>query len=427
MRVTMVAIGSRGDVQPYVALGLGLQARGFDVRITCLETYKGLVEEAGLGCAPLGRDLVELLASEEGQAWLSGGRNAFRFFRSMRSIGGALMEHLLAEVQVACEDADLVVFGAMGFFGLNLAEQRRVPACAAMLQPLEPTGAFPSIFTPGGRSLGRLGNRMSHRVIEHVSWRMVRPTVERLFRDHLGLAPAGGPGPLRRLRRLGAPVLYGYSPTVLPRPTDWPVNVHVTGYWFLDPPERWAAPRDLAEFLDEGPPPVYAGFGSMVPGDPEGTWRLVVEALERAGARGVLAGAPPELARPGTIHVLDEVHHAWLFPRVAAVVHHGGAGTLAAALRAGVPSVPCPFFSDQPFWGERLHRLGAGTRPLPVKGLTARSLGEAIATTIGDAGMRARAAEIGRRIAAEDGVGMAVKRIEEWVDRPFGSHAWRAG
>jgi UDP:flavonoid glycosyltransferase YjiC (YdhE family) len=417
MRVTMVALGSRGDVQPYVALGLGLDARGYDVRITCLETYRGLVEQAGLACAPLGRDAVDLLASDEGQAWLSGGRNAWKFLRSMLSVGGPLMETLLPEVQAACDDAELIVFGAFGFIGLHLAEQRGVPACAALLQPLEPTGAFPSIFTPGGRSLGTRGNRITHRTVEHVSWQVMRPTVNRLCRERLGIDPMARLGPLRRMRRLGIPVLYGYSPAVLPRPLDWPANVHVTGYWFLDPEAAWAPPPALAEFLAAGPPPVYVGFGSMIPGDPRSTWEIVVEALGNAGVRGVLAGAPPELAEPGRTHVVAEVPHTWLFPRVAAVVHHGGAGTLAAALRAGVPAVTCPFFSDQPFWGERLHRLGAGTRPLPARELTPRTLGDAIATAAGSPAMRRRAGEIGERIRAEDGVGIAVKRVEQWLDR----------
>lgn len=416
MRVTMVALGSRGDVQPYVALGLGLAARGFDVRITCLETYRSLVEGAGLDCAPLGSDVADLLTSEAGQAWLSGGRNAWRFLRSMLSVGGPLMETLLPEVQAACDDAELIVFGAFGFIGMHLAEQRGVPACAALLQPLEPTGAFPSIFAPGGRSFGSRGNRMTHRTVEHVSWQLVRPTVNRLCRERLGVDPMTRLGPLRHMRRLGAPVLYGYSPAVLPRPRDWPQNVHVTGYWFLDPETGWTPPAELAAFLDAGPAPVYVGFGSMVPGDPEATWSLVVEALRRAGARGVLAGAPPELAEPGEFQVVADVPHAWLFPRVAAAVHHGGAGTIAAGLRAGVPAVTCPFFSDQPFWGERLHRLGAGTRPLPARSLTARLLGDAVAAVTGDPSLRARAGEIGRRIRAEDGVGMAVKRVEQWLD-----------
>jgi UDP:flavonoid glycosyltransferase YjiC (YdhE family) len=300
---------------------------------------------------------------------------------------------------------------------MHLAERRGVPACAALLQPLEPTGAFPSIFTPGGRSLGARGNRFTHRMVEHVSWQTVRPRVNRVCRQRLGMDPMAWLGPLRRIRTLGMPVLYGYSPAVLPRPDDWPANVHVTGYWFLDPETGWAPPPALAAFLADGPPPVYVGFGSMIPGDPATTWEVVAAALDRAGVRGVLAGAPPELAEPGRIAVVSDVPHSWLFPRVAAVVNHGGAGTLAAALRAGVPAVPCPFFSDQPFWGERLHRLGAGTRPLPARGLTPRALGDAIATAVGDPSLRARAAAIGERLRVEDGVGIAVKRVEQWLDR----------
>ena len=173
------------------------------------------------------------------------------------------------------------------------------------------------------------------------------------------------------------PVLYAYSPTLLP-PPDWPSRFHVTGAWFLDPPPDWQPPPDLVAFLEGGPPPVYVGFGSMTSADPDATLALVLDALSRAGQRGVLlhgwAGLGTGRELPDTVFALDDVPHSWLFPRMAALVHHGGAGTTVAGLRAGIPSVVTPLTADQPSWGRIVHRLGAGPRPIPFRRLTATRL-----------------------------------------------------
>jgi UDP:flavonoid glycosyltransferase YjiC (YdhE family) len=202
-------------------------------------------------------------------------------------------------------------------------------------------------------------------------------------------------------------VLCCFSDTVVPRPADWPSYVHTTGYWFVDTAPDWSPPRELAGFLAAGPPPVYVGFGSMVPADPVRTDAVVRSALRRAGLRGVLAGDPAHAPQDDDVLVVNDVPHAWLFPRMAAVVHHGGAGTTAAGMRAGVPTIVCPFFGDQPYWGERVAALGAGPRPLPVKGLTAGHLAASLQRATGSERVRAAAARLGERLSAEDGVGAA--------------------
>jgi UDP:flavonoid glycosyltransferase YjiC (YdhE family) len=216
------------------------------------------------------------------------------------------------------------------------------------------------------------------------------------------------------------PVLYAYSPTLLPPPADWPSRFHVTGAWFLDPPPGWQPPADLVSFLEGGPPPVYVGFGSMTSADPDATLALVLDALSRAAQRGVLLhgwaglGAGREL--PDTVIALDDVPHSWLFPRMAALVHHGGAGTTAAGLRAGIPSVVTPLTADQPSWGRIVHRLGAGPRPIPFRHLTATRLSRAIESAVSEPAIHERAAELGERIRAEDGVGQAVELVTESIE-----------
>jgi UDP:flavonoid glycosyltransferase YjiC (YdhE family) len=214
------------------------------------------------------------------------------------------------------------------------------------------------------------------------------------------------------------PTLYGVSPVVFPRPADWPAWVHLTGYWFLDQPVDWQPPAELLDFLDRGQAPVYIGFGSMSGRDPAATTETVVAALAAAGQRGVLLtgwggldrAAMETAAKLHGVDVLavESVPHDWLFPRMAAVFHHGGAGTTAAGLRAGVPSAAVPFFGDQPYWGAILADLGVGPAPIAQNELSVPRLAAAITRATGELALRARAAEIGQRIRAEDGVGTAV-------------------
>jgi UDP:flavonoid glycosyltransferase YjiC (YdhE family) len=217
------------------------------------------------------------------------------------------------------------------------------------------------------------------------------------------------------------PVLYGFSPSVLPPPPDWSSEVHVTGYWFLDPPEDWTPPSRLVAFLEAGPPPLYIGFGSMGSRDPQKTSQLVLEALAPAKQRAVILsgwGGLETADLPAHAIAVDSVPFSWLFPRCAAVVHHGGAGTTAAGLRAGVPSVVIPFFGDQPFWGRHVAELGVGPAPIPRRKLTAERLARTIEIAVGDAGMRRRAAELGTAIRAEDGVAQAVALVTALPQRP---------
>jgi sterol 3beta-glucosyltransferase len=214
-------------------------------------------------------------------------------------------------------------------------------------------------------------------------------------------------------------MLYCYSPAVVPKPPDWSEHAHVTGYWFLDHPQEWQPPADLVGFLESGPPPLYVGVGGITSRDPEKASRIVLDALRQSGQRGVIATGWGGLSRsdlPGEVFVTEAVPHDWLFPRMSAVVHHGGAGTTGAGLRAGVPSILVPVANDQPFWGRRVKALGAGPDPIPRKRLTADRLAHAMRVAVMDESIRKGAAELGQRLRAEDGVVNAVRIINQTVD-----------
>jgi sterol 3beta-glucosyltransferase len=200
----------------------------------------------------------------------------------------------------------------------------------------------------------------------------------------------------------------------VPAPADWDNSSVVTGYWFLDTPSDWQPPQDLVAFLEHGPAPVYVGFGSMAFHDAARHMAHVLQALRKLGQRAVVAsgwGGLKVEEVPASVFVVDSVPHDWLFPQVTAVVHHGGAGTTGAGLRAGKPTVICPFVGDQLFWGRRVAALGVGPRPLPQRRLTGERLAEAIHTAMNDEGMRQRAAALGAVIRSEDGVGQAVTYV----------------
>jgi UDP:flavonoid glycosyltransferase YjiC (YdhE family) len=396
-------------------LGLGLLRAGYDVRVATHAIHREFVTGHGLGFADVEGDPREIMERDAGQAWLESGSNPLRFMREFTRLAGPLADKLLADAWEACRDADAIVISTLGFPGYHVAEKTKVPCFSAPLQPLTRTRAFPSLSMPVIPALGGGYNWATHFVTEQLFWQFFREPVNRWRRESLGLPPTPFKGPFDRLYEERLPFIYGYSPTVIPKPADWPDCHHVTGYWFLNAPPDWQPPAALLDFLQSGPPPVYIGFGSMSGRTAQQLAETAVEAVTRAKQRAILLGGWAEVGHrhlPDHIFRVNSIPHDWLFPRVAAVVHHGGAGTTAAGLRAGVPSILTPLFADQPFWGERVAQLGVGPQPIPRKQLTPERLAAAITTALADKDMRARAAALGEKIRAEDGVARAVEIIE---------------
>lgn len=216
-------------------------------------------------------------------------------------------------------------------------------------------------------------------------------------------------------------MLGAYSPSIIPHPEDWPDSIYITGNFFPDTTADWRPSSELKAFLEAGDPPVYIGFGSMAGRNPEQLAKLILEALAKSGQRGLLLsgwGGLRTESVPDNVFVVDSAPHSWLFPRMAAVVHHGGAGTTAEGLRAGLPSVIVPFVLDQPFWGARVKALGLGPDPIPQKNLTADRLANAIRIAVSDSNMKQRAESYGVAIRAENGIGNAIKIIKRYFGEP---------
>jgi sterol 3beta-glucosyltransferase len=338
---------------------------------------------------------------------------------ALRKMIGPLAVRMAEELLEACQEADaLICLGVFAPFGKTIAEIRGIPLINVEPTPLLPTRCFPAPGWPIQQDLGGFHNRLSGAAMLRMIWEWYGPSVNQ-FRERLGLRALGGSSLKQVLA--ATPLLAAYSCSVIPRPSDWPEHVHITGYWLADEPPGWQAPEALEDFLASGPAPVYVGFGSMGSRDPERLAMLASEGLRISGQRGVLltgwGGMRPEHV-PDNLFVLESAPHSWLFPRMAAVVHHGGAGTTAEGLRAGLPTVVVPFTFDQPFWGARIKALGLGPDPIPLKQLSARRLGDSISIAVGDAEMRERAQACGQAIRAERGTGEAVEIIRQELGTP---------
>lgn len=406
MRVAIHTLGTRGDVQPYVALALGLKAEGHEVLVAAPSQYEAFVGTRGIDFAHLPGEFLELLESDEAKAAIagSGGFGAgFKMLKRFKPIG---RKQLSAEWAAARRWApDLIIYHPKALGAPHIAERLRCPAVLASPLPgFTPTRDFASPLLPY-ETLGPL-NRLTHSLMANSGDALFKGMIRQWRVKELDLAAR----PTRRLSPEAT--LYAYSSHVVPRPADWPPNVAVTGYWFLDDERSWTPDDSLRDFLRSGKPPLYVGFGSMPGIDPSAMTRATIAALDAAGERGVLAaggGALERTAAGFNIAFIDGAPHDRLFPLMSACVHHGGAGTTAAALRAGKPSIVIPFFGDQPFWARRIERLRAGVALGPRKDLTGERLAAAIRQVTSNSGFRAKAEAIGSSIRAEDGVGSAIR------------------
>ncbi|MFD7978047.1 glycosyltransferase [Streptomyces sp. NPDC059071] len=398
MRIVMMTAGSRGDVAPYTGLGAGLVRAGHEVTLATHGVFEPLVAGSGVRFRPLPVDPRAELHSARGRRLHDARSGAGKLVRLVSMARRAVAEMTAALVEAAREGEVLLVGGALGPLGYALADGLSVPALGLHLQPLHPTGEFPAPVL-GTRSLGAVGNRLSGRA--------VMTSVELMFSDAVRSLPrryglvAAGRSRGRRVR----PVLHGYSELVVPRPRDWPAGLEVSGYWWPHETPGGRLPGELEDFLAAGPPPVFVGLGSATVPDPERVSRAIVTALRAAKVRGIVQSGWAGLDAQGDdVLTVGEVPHSLLFPRTAAVVHHAGAGTTGAVLRAGVPSVPVPVQFDAAFWASRLTALGTSPGAVPLRRLTAGSLAGALRRVTRDGSYAARARALADGLAAEDGV-----------------------
>jgi len=412
VRVLIVTSGSMGDVAPFTGLGRGLQQAGHQVTVATHEPFRAAITATGLGFHPIPGDMRAILPDARGQDGAGSGTDPRALARLLR-IAGPLVSSLgagIADAFAAVRPEAALLSTIVAPLGYQIADALDVPGAGVFLQPVHPTREFGSVLV-GGHSFGPWGNLAVGHLVDLAARPLYAGPIRALRRD-LGL-PAASMRTLQAWQQSRYPTFHGFSPSVVPRPADWPPPLQVTGYWWPAVPTGWTPPPDLTAFLAAGPRPVFIGFGSMAPGQGRRLSGPVLAAIRRTGVRAVVqAGwSGLDVGTADDVITVGEVPHEWLFPRVAAVVHHSGAGTAAAGLRAGVPAVPVPVLADQPFWARRLTRLGVAPGPLPLPSLTADRLAAALHAVTTNPHHAARAAALAAKLSTEDGT----RPILDWL------------
>lgn len=424
MKITMIALGSTGDVRPYMLLGRELHSRGHEVTIAAFAPFQTMIEEAGLSFYAISGDVVDMMGrllqpDAVGVAYLK------EFEKGIRDIAPVLLDDLLH----CAEGAEAIVCTFFGSMFYSIAEKYDIPCIQTQYFPMDPCKDMPISSAPF-RKLGKWWNVLSYRIgyllistLEHrylSDWRKENDMAKRHVRAKPDYNVAGKK----------VPVIYAMSPTLVPRPENWGENIHMSGFWWDEHPKAYTPDPALEAFLRVGDEPVYIGFGSMVSGDMSELAEIIREAVKRSGVRAVVAlgwGQQEAKTKDENIFYVNNVPHDWLFPRMAGAVHHGGAGTTASSLRHALPTLIVPFGGDQPFWAERVYAVGCGPRAIPREKLTAENLAEGLRALVTDPEYTRNAARIGEALRNEHGCANAANLIEravwEWNDSCAGEAA----
>jgi len=411
MNITILTFGSRGDVQPFLPLSLGLISRGHNVILAAPARFKSLVEEHGITFFPLAGDPEEL-----SRRLNNAGYNFFKLVKELMSHAVDIGAEMMRQTDEACRDADLIIHTFAHAVGAHtLAREKNIPDIHIQTFPMfTPTGDYPNI------SLPNLGNRFLNHLTHTVSLKITELTSSLGFkqvRRRAGLPKRKLYSPFKDSPpRLRTPILCAWSPSLISPSSDWSPRVHVTGYYFFTYNDSYTPPNELKEFLEAGKPPVCVSFGSMVNKDAEKIDAIIRESLRRTNNRGIILSGWGSTKRESTndLLYLESTPHDWLLPKCKMLIHHGGAGTTSAALRAGISQIVVPFMADQPFWGSRVYAVGVAPKPIRVNRLSVEMMVSAMAEAESKIILE-RAQVTGQGIRSEDGVMNAVTLIESYA------------
>lgn len=413
-KVQILTLGTTGDVLPFIALALKLKKLNYDVAITTGINYENLVKSYNIDYSSYSIDINQMMQSKEIQSLLS--KNPFNYMKVIKEYVKPIFEKVYEETYQSAKSTDVILAHPKCMNASYIAEKFNKPFIVCSTIPMyPPTKEFPFV-TVKARTLGPL-NSLSY-ILFQMQKVFFLSSINKWRKNVLGLPPVKVFSNPLSINGRPVPGMYCYSKHLLPKPAEWGDNINVTGFWFLDQETCWQPPEDLINFLNKGSTPLYAGFGSMIGKDPQRLTKEVIEGVRRSGQRCILATGWGGISRvdvPENIYVTDYIPHDWLFPKVMAVIHHGGAGTTAAGLRYGRPTIICPFMVDQFFWGHRVYEKGVGPEPLPQKNLTADKLASAINVVVHDKQIRENAKIIGEKINNEKGSEVAARLIDEYI------------
>lgn len=414
--ITILTTGSRGDIQPYCAIALGLMRQGHKVTLASNSNFASFAARFNVPFLPIAGDFKAMLSSPTGIDLIEDNK-------AVRLIEDDVLWQQMLNAWDACQGSDLLIFSPITLWGQRMAEALKIPGIMATYLPTTQTREFPFYgFTRQRTSelIPGLRNLLNYRMVKVWLWRRYAKVINRLHKEVLNLPKILSPlGPSYRYSSgLQLPVVNCYSPAVIPPPSDWGDHVHQAGYCFLDTASSFDPPESLQTFLGEGSKPFYVGFGSMVSRHPQQLAQTIVSALAATGQRAILCSGWGDVSKvelPDSIYLIKEIPHDWIFPKVIAAIHHGGCGTTAATLRAGIPSIVVPFFADQPVWGKRLEQLGVSPATYPRRGLTSDHLASGIQSIAENDSFSKRAQQLQVQIDQESGTDKAVSIIESYL------------
>lgn len=420
MKIKLLTIGTRGDVQPFVALGVGLRKRGHDAVICTSQDFEDFVRMHGVGFAPIRADFMKLTQSEEGKRMLGG--NPLEIIKQMKKLIYPMMRQMLEDLWTVSQDADVLIYHPKAFGGYDIAQKRGIPVFAAHPIPIiAPTGNFTNPILPFSFR-NRWINRKSYQLNRLMLFSFMG-IMNKWRRETLHLPARSVFANDLRVNGRDIPVLYGCSPSIIPYDPNWKGQVSMEGFWFLPDAGDWHPPKTLESFLAAGPPPIVISFSSMPLKQPDNVLDMIKRALKRTGQRGIIMTGRSGMSFSGDtdedILCIQEAPHTWLFPQAAGVIHHGGAGTTAAVLQAGKPMTICPFTGDQPFWAKTMDELGVSTQPLHEKTMSVDRLADRMLSLAGNATLKSNALALSAKIQKEMGVERTVDFIESRLQRPF--------
>ncbi|WP_374055890.1 glycosyltransferase [Rossellomorea sp. FM04394] len=417
MKISLLTTGTRGDTQPYIALGKELKNLGHEVKLAAFENYGELVEQHGLHFHPIKGDIAKI--SREMAKSSIESDNPIKFFSSFQKMKPYIKDKQLGmqtDLFEACEGADAIIYHPGAAIGQFAGEHSGVPTILASPFPMAPTKEYPALIFYQLR-WGKTVNLLTHKLFEKGFWLTIKPSIAAFWKERFGGLPLHFSNPFGRESTTDHTSVMSMSPCVFPQPK---AGMKSLGYWFLDEDlSEWTPPRDLVDFMDKGDAPVYVGFGSIYDERAETTTKLVVEALRKSGKRGIIGTGWNQVEdKEGyeDMYFIESIPHTWLFPKMAGVIHHGGAGTTASAFRAGVPSVVIPHGNDQFAWGKRTEELGVGPAPIPRKKMTVENLSRAI-LSMQQESMKETALELGRQLQQENGAGETARYIHHFLKR----------
>ena len=413
MRVTILTLGTRGDVQPYVALAKELINNGHETHICTGKTFKKFIEGNGVSFREAAADLMAILESEEGRKVFKGGRyNIIKMLKFAKEVINQAYKKSLEDFLEASRDADLIIYHPKALGAVDIADYLNIPCISMPPVPIMyPITEFPNLAMFPNKNLGAFLNKLTYKPISLAESSNIEDINE--FRSKSLKLPKRKSGALM-FQRSGKniPIIYPVSPFLFKEVTSWKDRVYIPGFFYLDVEET--LDENIQKFLEAGEKPIVISFSSMPLKNPIVFKDNLMKALKETNNRAVVLTGISGMTFDEEENILgiDKAPHRLIFKEAKGIIHHGGVGTMSEALLSGVPQLIIPFSVDQPFWAQLLYSKGYAIKPLREKNLQITDLVKALKEMENEKYIN-NAKDIKKIIEAEKGIQNAVKYIEK--------------